>query len=157
MDQHIHDVDTINWLFGKPLSVSTLGKNVIEGSGYDMVSTNYIFDDGKVINAQDDWTLNGKDMHFQSLFRVNFEKGAVVCEKGKLVVSPNGEPSFEPELSSDSGYYREIRYFLDRLEDRKPIETAPLSSTRNTIRLALAERLSAQRKGEWVSLSEIPE
>ena len=41
-DQHIHDVDTINWLFGKPAKVSTIAKNVVPGSGYDIVSTNYI-------------------------------------------------------------------------------------------------------------------
>lgn len=157
LDQHVHDVDTIYWLFGFPESVSTLGVNVIPGAGYDAVSTNYRFSDSRVINAQDDWSMNGKDMSFQSLFRVNFEKGAVVCEKGKLTVYPNGEPSYVPELSADSGYYREIRYFLDRLADGKPIETAPPTSTRNTIRLALAERLSAQRKGEWVGISEIPE
>ena len=33
--------------------------NVIPGSGYDAVSTNYYYPDGKVINAMDDWTING--------------------------------------------------------------------------------------------------
>lgn len=103
-DQHIHDVDTINWLFGVPSSVSTIAKNVIVGNGYDIVSTNYIYEDGKVINAQDDWTLNG-DYGFDMKFRVNFEKGNLVFEKGVLTVNPNDEKAFTPKLSKDTGYY----------------------------------------------------
>lgn len=155
LDQHVHDVDTIEWIFGEPEAVSTRGINIIPGAGLDAVSTHYRYAGDMVINAQDDWAMNGKDMHFQMLFRVNFEKGAIVYERGKLVIYPNGENSFEPDLGSDYGYYRELRYFLDRLADHKPIETAPLASTRNTIRIATAERLSAQRRGEWVSISEI--
>ena len=59
LDQHVHDVDTIQWLFGTPESVQTLARNVIPGSGYDAVSTNYFYPDGKVVNAMDDWTING--------------------------------------------------------------------------------------------------
>jgi predicted dehydrogenase len=79
-DQHIHDVDTINWLFGKPDSVSTIGKIINKENGYDIVSTNYMYEDGKVVNAQDDWTLNG-DYGFEMRFRVNFERGNVIFEK----------------------------------------------------------------------------
>ena len=71
LDQHVHDVDMIKWLFGKPESVSTFGKNVIAGSGYDIVSTHYHYNDGKIINAQDDWTMNGSygfEMTYKSEF-----------------------------------------------------------------------------------------
>ena len=56
-------------LFGKPEKVSTLAKECKSGSGYDIVSTNYYFADGKVVNAQDDWTLMG-DFGFDMVFRV---------------------------------------------------------------------------------------
>jgi predicted dehydrogenase len=141
-DQHVHDVDTINWLFGKPTSVSTIGKNVIEGNGYDIVSTNYKFEDGKVINAQDDWVLNG-DYGFSMTFRVNFEKGNMVYEKGKLVVNPNDGKAFTPELSKDDGYYREMKYFIKSLVDNTPITVADTRSTMQTIKIAEAEQASA--------------
>jgi len=38
-DQHVHDVDMVSYLFGMPKAVSTVGKIVIPGSGYDTVST----------------------------------------------------------------------------------------------------------------------
>jgi predicted dehydrogenase len=151
-DQHIHDVDTINWLFGKPKSVSTIGKNVIKGSGYDIVSTNYIFDDGIVICAQDDWTLNG-DFGFQMRFRVNFEGGNVVYENGKVNVHPNNSKGFMPDLSKDDGYYREIKYFINSLINNTPIITADPRNCMETIKIAEAESKSADMGGKFVDLN----
>ncbi|HHV96583.1 MAG TPA: Gfo/Idh/MocA family oxidoreductase [Clostridiaceae bacterium] len=146
LDQHIHDVDTINWLFGKPEKVSTSAVNVIPGSGYDIVSTNYIYPDGKVINAQDDWTLNG-DFGFEMLFRVNFEKGSLIYKDGKLTIYPNDGKAFVPEVSTESAYYKEIKYFIDCLINDKPVEIVPPESTMETIKIAEAEVESADKKG----------
>ncbi|HOJ10099.1 MAG TPA: Gfo/Idh/MocA family oxidoreductase [Clostridiales bacterium] len=146
LDQHIHDVDTINWLFGKPEKVSTLGKNIVPGSGYDIVSTNYFYADGKVVNAQDDWTLNG-DYGFEMLYRVNFEKGNLVFKDGKLTVNPNDGKSFVPEHPAEMGYYREIVYFIDAVLNDKPTDKAPTESTMETIRIAEAEVASADNNG----------
>lgn len=59
-DQHVHDVDMVQYLFGMPKAVSSIGKIILEGSGHDSVSTNYLYDDKKVVNAQDDWTMQDK-------------------------------------------------------------------------------------------------
>lgn len=150
LDQHIHDIDTINWLFGMPASVSTISKNVIEGSGYDMVCTNYIFDDGKIINAQDDWTLNG-GYGFEMMFRVNFEKGNMTFEKGTLKVYPDNGESFIPELSKENGYYREMKHFYESIINGKPV-AAPPESAMDTIKIAEAEMLSADNGGSFTKV-----
>ena len=146
LDQHIHDVDTINWLFGMPEKVSTSAINVIPGSGYDIVSTNYIYPDGKVINAQDDWTLNG-DYGFEMLFRVNFEKGSLVFKDNKLTIYPNDGETIVPELSIESAYYREVKYFIDCIINDKPVDRVPPESSMETIKIAEAEVESANNKG----------
>lgn len=151
LDQHVHDVDTINWLFGTPDKVTTIGRVVFPESGYDAVSTNYMYDD-MVINAQDDWTINNDDYGFGMTFRVNFERGALILDAGKLVEYPHGEKSFEPEIEEGSGYYREIEYFIDAIKNDTPIERADVYSTMETIRIANAEQDSADRKGELVDL-----
>lgn len=151
LDQHVHDIDTINWLFGKPQRLSTIAKNVIKGSGYDVVSTNYMYDDGKVINAQDDWTLNG-DYGFDMKFRVNFERGNLVFEHGVLLVNPNEEAAFKPELLADDGYYRELKYYYNSIENNLDLEKAPLESTKATIEIAVKEIESADKNGEIVYL-----
>jgi len=150
-DQHIHDVDTINWLFGAPTSVSTIAKNVIPGNGYDIVSTNYLYEDGKVINAQDDWTLNG-DYGFEMRFRVNFEKGNVIFEKGALIVNPNDGKAFTPELSKDTGYYRELKYFGDTIINNNKLDRIAPESTMTTIKIAEAEQASADEKGMFKAI-----
>jgi len=151
LDQHVHDIDTINWLFGMPKGVSTVGKNVIKGSGYDIVSTHYIYEDGKVVTAEDDWVLNG-DYGFEMRFRVNFEKGNIVYEKGVLKVNPNNGKSFTPDLPKDNGYYREIKYFTNAILKNTSIEIAPPYSSMETIKIALAEIKSADNNGKFVEL-----
>jgi predicted dehydrogenase len=151
IDQHIHDVDTINWLFGKPKSVSSIARNVVIGSGYDIVSTNYIYEDGKMVNAQDDWTLGG-DYGFDMKYRVNFEKGNLIYEKGTLKVNPNNDKSFIPELSKDNGYYREIKTFCNAIIENSTKNLICPESTMNTIKIAEAEQKSADCKG---SLTEV--
>jgi len=147
LDQHIHDVDTINWLFGKPTAVTTIARNVIPGSGYDIVSTNYIYPDGKVINAQDDWTLQG-EYGFEMLFRANFERGNLIFQNGVLRVNPNDGKSFIPELPKEMGYYREIKYFAECVLNDKPITVAPPESSKETIEIVEAEIKSADNKGQ---------
>jgi predicted dehydrogenase len=151
LDQHIHDVDTINWLFGVPEAVSTLGRNIIAGSGYDAVSTQYLYPDNKVVNAQDDWTLNG-DYGFQMLFRVNFEQGSLIYGSDGLMVYPHDGKGFKPELSAEMGYWHEIRYFVDAIRNGTPIETAAPWSTMQTIRIAEAEERSADLRGDKVRI-----
>ena len=151
LDQHIHDVDTINWLFGAPEAVSTLGRNIIPGSGYDAISTQYIYPDNKVVNAQDDWTLNG-DFGFEMIYRVNFETAGLIFRPDGLIVYPHDGKAFKPELSREQGYWHEIRYFIEAIRNDTPIETATPESTMQTIRIAEAEERSADLRGDKVQI-----
>lgn len=148
LDQHVHDVDTIVWMFGLPKAVSTSAMNVIKGSGYDIVSTNYIYDDGKMVNAQDDWTINGDGYGFNMLFRMNFEKGALVFEKGKLMVHPEGGEGYEAEFEGRNAYYDEVILFNRLLKGEENFDyIALLESHKETIMLAEAEERSAKNGG----------
>lgn len=151
MDMHVHDTDTINWLYGKPEAVSCLAKNIIPGSGYDIVSTNYRYPDGKVIHAHVDWTLNG-DFGFEMGFKANFEQGNVQFIDGKLKVNPNGKPGFYAELPADDGYYFEVKHFVDSILNDKPLTVAEPQSTKGSIQIIEAEQQSADAGGEWVNV-----
>lgn len=151
LDQHIHDVDMINYLFGLPEKVSTVAKNAIPGSGYDAVSTNYIYPDGKMVNAQDDWTIEGK-FGFEMIFRVNFERGNLVCTREGLTVNENDGNSFKPELCQNDGYYREMTSFANAIINNTPLDVSTPQSTTDTIYIAECELKSADLKGEAVTL-----
>ena len=156
LDQHVHDVDMINWVFGVPEAVSTLGVNVHPGAGFDALSTNYRYPCGMVVNAQDDWSMNG-DVPFTMMYRANFEKGALIFEDGKVTAYPVGAPSFVVETDPDDGYYHEIKSFINALISGEELATATVESTRNTICIATAERESARRHGEWVAVEDTHE
>jgi len=151
LDMHIHDTDIVNWLFGKPERVSTIGKNVIPGSGFDAASTNYGYADGKVVNALVDWTLEG-DYGFEMGFRVNFKGGSIVLGKDGLTVNPNDAPAFKPELAAHDGYYGELLSFTNAILKDEQITVCPPESTLATLEIVEAEQQSAERSGDWVKL-----
>lgn len=155
LDMHIHDSDVIQWIFGMPEQVSTIARSCIPGSGYDIASTHYHYEDGKVLNAQVDWTLEG-DFGFSMTYRVNFEKGNLVFENGKVKVHPSDAPGFVAELSDEMGYYPQLRYFLERVMNGEPIRRTTPESALLSVRLVEAEMLSASRNGEKVALSNVP-
>jgi len=157
LDQHVHDVDTINFFFGMPKAVSTLGSILYEGSGYDAVTCQYIYDEPMAINAQDDWALAYGG--FSMVFRVNFERGSVImgerefimAGRGETAQSPNEKP-FTPEFDKENAYYKEIKYFADCIINNKPVEINPPEESLNTIRIVAAEIESADNNGAIVEV-----
>jgi len=152
LDMHIHDTDMIQWLFGKPERVSTIGKNVVSDQGYDIVSTNYYYGDGKIVNAQADWTLEG-DHGFEMGYRVNFEKGNIVFKNDVVSVNANDEAGYTAELEPDTGYYRELVYFIQAITNDEKVEISSPESSVATLEIIEAEEQSADLKGHWVSLT----
>ncbi|MHC1694759.1 MAG: Gfo/Idh/MocA family protein [Eubacteriales bacterium] len=150
LDQHVHDVDMINWLFGMPKAVSSLGYVYYEGSGYDNVTTNYIFDEPKSVNAQDDWKLSG-DM-FSMVFRVNFENGSVFWDNGKLSFCPKDGKPYEPVFDRENAYYKETRYFANSIINGTENTVNPPQDSRDTIRIITAEIKSADLSGQVVAV-----
>ena len=64
-------------------------------------------------------------------YRVNLEEATLVFENNELKVYPEDAPGFTAELSDDSGYYRELRYFIEHVAQGEPVtvctpESAPV-------------------------------
>ncbi|RAP73172.1 Gfo/Idh/MocA family protein [Paenibacillus montanisoli] len=151
MDMHIHDTDMVHWLFGAPDKVSTIARNVIPGSGYDIVSTHYVYDSGLVLNAQADWTLQG-DFGFEMSYRINFEGGNLIFANNQVKVNPNEGPSFIAELSEDMGYYFEIRSFIEALANGTELTVCTAESAARTLDIIEAEQKSADNGGAFITL-----
>ncbi len=148
-DQHVHDIDMVQYLYGMPKAVQTAATILYEGSGYDSVSTNYIFDQPIAVNAQDDWALEGYG--FSMLFRANFEKGTVYMDHNGFRICPRGGKTYVPEYNKENGYYREIAYFADCIINGSPNTIDPPEESRETIRLMVAETKSADNGGTIVN------
>lgn len=150
-DQHVHDVDMVHWLFGMPKAVSSLGRVVTPGSGYDSVSTNYVYDN-MVITAADDWSMSSRP--FTMEFRVNFEGGSAVLAPGSFTVLTNDGKDVTPEFDTESGYYAEIKYYAGLIESGKENTINPPTDSRDTIKIVMAETKSADMNGVLVAVEQ---
>lgn len=144
-DQHIHDVDMINYLFGMPDAVSARGRIRYEGSGYDAVSTNYLYNNIDVaVNAQDDWTLNG--CGFWMEFRISFEHGTACMGSNGLHINKDSH-EIKVDFDSDNAYYKEVKYFAKTILNNTENTVNPPEASRDTIAIVEAENASCDAKG----------
>lgn len=148
LDMHIHDLDYMRYLMGEPKKIKVSG---LEMDGLtEYIMTSYIYDDSVLI-AECAWNYP-KDFPFSMAYRVKFEK-ATVCFDTSLntfIVYPNDGEPFTPEIekrfegmagsgniSSLGGYYNELEYFINMLENPDLDNIASLSEGARSVELAL--------------------
>jgi len=156
VDLHIHDTDFILYLLGKPRSVSASA--VKTKIGYSHVYATYDYPDKAVI-ALGGWDLPPQ-YPFNMSFRVNFEKGVVEFDSGRspsIQVYEGRKKPYEPRIDKPTtksgasggnisdlgGYFNEINYFLDCIEEGKSPKVVTPKDARNSLAVVLAEQRSA--------------
>ncbi len=150
-DQHIHDVDMVNYLYGVPKAVSTVGKIVIPGSGYDTCATNYIYDEKYCVHTENLWVNHQGG--FRHGFRADFEDGTVIFDDAGLKAFDKFNNPIElAPVAQLGGHYPEIKYFANIIENGGINTINPPESSMDTIRIALAEMKSADLGGAIVEL-----
>lgn len=150
LDLHIHDADFVRYLLGTPRSVSARG--VENRNGITHVTTDYQYDDGKLVTAEGGWFLNSQ-FPFQMTFMVRLERGGIFFDaaRGPLTVYPDTGEAYQPALPEDSAYLNEIRHFLACVETGVPSDVITAYDARETIRMIHAEMASV-RSGAPVAL-----
>ena len=116
IDLHVHDVDFVYHLFGKPAGVFRRG--YVGGSGeIDHVLTQYLYDDAAgspMVTAEGAWTL-AEGWGFRMTYTVNFERATAdfdIGRKPSLLLHAGGKP--EPVACEDrNGYAGELAYFVE--------------------------------------------
>ena len=156
LDLHIHDVDLINWMFGVPKSVNTVGKSSLTKGGYDSLSTNFLYDDNMFVHAYCDWTTLKCKYNVRTI-AVYFEKGYVYVDRsaGRQVfvkVTNDGEVTDMSDNLKFEAYYGEIMYYTDCLANGKPVSECLPENTIHSVRMVLAEIESADKNGQVVTL-----
>ena len=112
LDMHIHDIDFIQYTLGLPQAVSCTTQDIY--SRRDIAHTKLHYPDF-AISVIGDWSQEG--LPFTADYRVAFENATVDYKDDKVTVYPrDGEP-YSPELDNTSFYSKEIRYFVDMLQN----------------------------------------
>lgn len=138
LDLHVHDVDFINYLFGKPKAVTSTATNHV--SKHDAITTYYDYGDFAAVSTGD-WGLP-KTYPFTPAFLVKFEKAAIEMRNGKFTVYTDDEAK-ELEIPSGSGYALELIDFVNCIKENRESKINPPESTIVTLEIALAEKKSA--------------
>ena len=129
-DLHIHDVDLMVHMLGKPEGCLHCNLHQEKADGEiktSMIDSVYTYPGNVHVHIQGGW-CSGK-IPFIMKYEALFDDGMAIFENGKLTWYPNDQESYEikpeactpghePEMYTDGqGYYNEIRYFKRCLEE----------------------------------------
>jgi len=144
LDLHIHDTDCICWLFGTPMSVTSVGYTKITGE-IDHLVTRYEYRDVPLVSAEGGWAMS-EGFGFSMKYTVNFENATADFDIGAdkpLTVYEKGAAPRTIDLEPGMGYDHEIRYLLDCIRDDTPPTTVTLDDAALSVKIADAEQRSA--------------
>ena len=157
LDLHIHDTDYLLYLLGRPTS---LVSRVTSGSlKHAHIFTTFTFPDAVIAFAEGGWDMPD-NFPFTMAYTASFEKGAVefnsrnektlaIYRPGKEIEYPTAKLELEATVSGEGniadlgGYFSEMKYFIDCLENNKEPGEATAQSARDSLEIALSEMESA--------------
>lgn len=140
LDLHVHDIDTICWLFGQPQWVSSRATHAV--MPYDSITTAYGYC-GKTVTAVGDWGMGAK-YPFSMGFLVRLERATVSLDHtGLHVYTADGATT--PPTGSHDAYRAEIEEFIRCIASGEQNRINPPEASADVIRIARAEMRSAQQ------------
>jgi len=151
LDLHVHDADMVHHLLGMPEGVFATGLTGDTGA-IDTAVAQYVFPDGPAATVETSWSVAGG---FRMSFRAVFERATLEIGylDGALRLSRrDGDDTEVVSLSPESGTPREIDYFVECIHAGSEPERCLPFSTRESMRMVLAEEESALAGGRLVKL-----
>ncbi len=149
IDLHIHDVDTLQWLFGPPSAVSATGVRHEDG-GIGHIVAQYEYDGGPMVVAEGGWDFP-PEFPFSMSAVVMFEKASVEFDSRQspaMTVYPAGGGKQTPQVPTANAYAEELKYFIGCIAGgTKPDRVPPVESA-NAVAIVEAEIKSAKSGGK---------
>lgn len=143
-DLHIHDLDLIVSLFGKPKEISYISNGRTKEEGQELYRMTYGYRNFSV-SAETAWYH--ADYPFTQRFRIYFEKGLLVQEKGVLTLYKKDEAPKVFDTTEDKlvatginlpptgMFYRELSHFISCIEEGKASEIIKEQEILDSIRI----------------------
>lgn len=147
LDLHIHDADFVQYLLGMPRSVYSQAYSG-PSKDIDHIITQYLYEGEVVVTAVGGWVMT-KSFGFRQAFDMVLEHASISYDSTRtpslLVYPAEGEP-FAPEVTPGSAYDIEIAHFVHKVAGQQVPEILTPFESRESVRLILAEKKSAQTK-----------
>jgi len=156
LDLHIHDTDFVQYLFGMPKAVCSVGAKDPSG-GLLHISTQYLYDNDTAITAEGGWAMM-PSFGFEMSFNIVLEKATLVYDLTRepaFKVCPAEGDAFTPEVEEGDGWFLEIAHFAKAVSGAKVEEITTLAQSMNSVKIVEAEKQSASR-GKRISVGSGP-
>ncbi len=151
LDVHVHDIDAINYILGKPEYVTAYAPTRAPGETYEFISSHLVYSNGAHANVTFDYAVP-HNQHGRRTYRINFEKGYVLTNTSNQFVMMDESGELQDLLQKTWSMYNEILYFANCLLKGEPCELCLPEHSADTIRIIEAEIQSADQKGEKIFL-----
>ena len=150
LDLHIHDVDMVLYLFGKPESVKSAG--VFErNNSISHITTMYKYPD-KVVSSTGGWICS-KSFGFNMRAFYILEKATIELDFSKepvVAVYPDESDKYALPFPEGDGYYYELKDFTANVANGKLSGIVTVDTALESLNVCLAEIKSAKLKKEII-------
>ena len=143
-DLHVHDVDFVYHLFGKPRGVFSRGYSKDTGE-IDHIVTQYLFDSPALVSAEGAWGMAG-GFGFRMEFNLNFENATAEYVFGReKPLALYAEGKLRPvEFPKHNGYVGEMSYFLECVRTNRKPQRVTAEDAVKGLQIIEAEKRSAE-------------
>lgn len=148
LDLHIHDVDFVQYCFGRPRSVFSSGFTKVSGA-IDHVATHYEFPEGPQVSSEGSWAMT-PGFGFNMSYTVIFERATADYD---LARGPQALKLFElgqdPQIltpEGPDGYAGEIQHIVDCILQKKPLQRVTPEEGISALEICEAEEKSVRSR-----------
>ena len=153
LDLHIHDVDLVQFCFGRPKAVYAQGFTLYSGA-IDHVVAQYQVEGGAAVSAEGGWVM-GDGHGFEMAFTVIFENATVDynCNRGAdgLRLFEKDQKARTITAEPGDGYLGELSYMINCIANRTVPSTVTGRDGASAVEICEAEGQSIQ-SGKIVAL-----
>ena len=148
LDLHIHDTDFVQFCFGRPYAVFSVGASRFSGA-VDHVSTSYIYASKIPITAEGSWMMS--DSHgFKMQYTVAFEKATVDFDIARgddaLKIHEEGQKSRTVICEKEDGYMLELRHMIESIRNGTPPSIVTAKDGLSAVEICDAEERSIKTR-----------
>ena len=153
LDLHIHDVDFVQFCFGRPRAVASLGQQRFSGA-IDHVVTQYHVPGGASVYAEGSWLMS-EGFGFSMTYTVNFERATADFDGGRgadaLRLFEDGQSPRTVPCEGGDGYIGELTHMLDCIRNGTPPTVVTAADGLSAVEICEAEEQSVQT-GQVIAL-----
>ena len=150
LDLHVHDVDEVNYFFGKPKAVQAVGANICSKGAIDHVVATYDYGDGRLVMTEGGWE-QAKGATFEMSFTIVCEKATLKLDgSGYHIYPAKGGKAITPKCdvkNGPTGWHQELAYLVRCIQKGvRPEKYQTIDSVATTMKMVFAEGKSIRTR-----------